>query len=70
MSLIIVRIKEKADGVKRTMLPQRYGDGQQAIQGMKKVLSGYKNSGRNDEHGYWWARDDQGEEFKFVISGG
>ena len=70
MSLIIVRIKEKPDGVTRTTLPERYGDGQQALMCIEKILASYKSHGRNDEHGYWWARDSQGEEFRFVISGG
>jgi hypothetical protein len=69
MTLFIVRITENGDRTTRTRLPGYYGDGQQAVQAMEKVLATYPHHGRNDEHGYWWARDDQNRQFKFEISG-
>jgi hypothetical protein len=70
MSFFIVRISETADGVTRKRLPGDYGDGHAARKAMETVLTGYTSHGRNDEQDYWWARDYNGTEFKFVISGG
>jgi hypothetical protein len=70
MSLFIVRISETAGRVTRTRLPGEYGDEHAAQKAMETVLTGYTSHGRNDEHGYWWARDRDGNEFKFEISGG
>ena len=70
MSLFIVRMRETADGTTRTRLPGEYTDAHAATRGVEMMLAGYQSHGRNDEHGYWWARDHEGREFKFVISGG
>jgi hypothetical protein len=70
MSLFIVRISETADGLTRTRLPGDYGDGHAAQKAMETVLTGYTSHGRNGEHGYWWARDHDGRQFKFEISHG
>ena len=68
MSRFIVRISEIADDIVKFVLPGYYGDDQQATEGMKQVLAEYPNHGRNEELGYWWARDESGSQFKFVIS--
>jgi len=69
MSFFIERLSETADGVKRKRLPGDYGDKHAAELAVEKVVSGYKSHGRNDEQGYWWGRDYDGAEFKFVIAG-
>lgn len=70
MSLIIVRIAETAEGrTTRMTLPGDYGNAQAAMRGLEMILAGYTSYGRNEEQGYWWARDYKAEEFRFVISG-
>lgn len=70
MALFIVRIFEKSDGgVTRTVLPERYGDGQQAMAALEKNLKEYPHHGRNDEQGLWWARTAEGVQYRFVIEG-
>jgi hypothetical protein len=69
MSFFIVRISETADGVTRKRLPGDYSDPHAARKAMETVLTGYTSHGRNDEQGYWWARDDDGKEFQLIISG-
>ena len=69
MPFFIVRISETAGGETRKRLPGNYGDKHAARQAVEKVVSGYKSHGRNDEQGYWWGRDYDGAEFKFVIAG-
>jgi hypothetical protein len=70
MALIIVRIFDKPDGgVTRTMLPEQYGDGQQAMASLEKILNEYPHHGRNDEQAWWWARTADGVQYRFVIEG-
>lgn len=68
MSLIIARIAETAKGrTTRMTLPGAYEDAPAAMRGLETILAGYTSHGRNEEQGYWWARDYKGEEFRFVI---
>jgi hypothetical protein len=69
MSFFIERISETADRPTRKRLPGDYGDKHAAERAVEMVVRGYKSHGRNDEQGYWWGRDYDGAEFKFVISG-
>ena len=69
MALFIVRVSETADRTIRKRLPGYYGDGQKAWQALEKFLVTYEKHGRNDEHGYSWARDDEGNLFKFFVEG-
>lgn len=66
MSFCITRIEETPHG--QTVLPGSYEDHQQAELALKEMLAKYNNSGRNDEQGYWWAYDAQGQTIKFLIS--
>ena len=68
MSHFIVRISEIADDIVKKALPGYYADLQEATESIKKVLAEYPRHGRHEEHGYWWARDEDGIQFKFVIS--
>ena len=68
MSHFIVRISEIADDIVKKVLPGHYSDREQATEGVKKVLAEYPSHGRHEEHGYWWARNEDGIRFKFVIS--
>jgi hypothetical protein len=43
--------------------------GKQPGKPRETVLTRYTSHGRNDEQSNWWARDYDGREFKFVISG-
>jgi hypothetical protein len=67
MALFIMRIS--VGPTKQERLPGNYDDDQQAEQALAQVLSGYKIHGRNDAQSYWWARDNEDREFRFVISG-
>jgi hypothetical protein len=71
MSLFIVRIQDKPDGgVHRKVIgSERYGDGQQAIAGVEKILRTYAKHGYDDHQGYWWARDKDDQEYRFVVEG-
>jgi hypothetical protein len=67
--LVIVRVFKKADGgMTRSLLgaPQGYGDYQQALPVLEKLLNEYPERGWNAEEGHW-ARDTQGQKFNFVI---
>ena len=68
MSHFIVRVTEIADDIVKMVLPGHYSDRQQATDGVRKVLAEYPRYGWHKEHGYWWARDEDGIQFKFVIS--
>jgi hypothetical protein len=68
MSHFIVRISEIADDIVKKVLPGYYSDRQQATEGVNKVLAEYPSHGQHEEYGYWWARDEDGIQFKFVIS--
>jgi hypothetical protein len=48
-------------------LPGYYSDRQQATEGVNKVLAEYPSHGQHEEYGYWWARDEDGIRFKFVV---
>ena len=69
MSLFIVRVSETDERMIRTRLPGFYGDGQKAVAALEKELGKCTSHGRNDEQGYSWARDDQGNLFKFFVEG-
>ena len=68
MSHFIVRISEIADDIVKKVLPGHYSDRQQALEGLDKVIAEYPTHGQNEEHGYLWARDEDGVQLKFVIS--
>jgi hypothetical protein len=73
MGLVIVRIKEGGKQPERKILPVRFDDRSQAIEGIRNILATFprcgenKTQGFNKEQGFWWARDTAGNQFKFVI---
>lgn len=68
MALFIIRIQDKPDGgVTRTVMGGSYGDRQEAITAVEKLLTEYPQHGPNDEQGYWWANATDGQRYRFVI---
>ena len=41
----------------------------QAVAALEKELEAYKDHGKDDEQGQWWARNGDGEQFTFWIEG-
>lgn len=66
---VILRISEVGDQLTPTRLPGNYGDSHEATAALDEVLVGFESHGYNAEHGYHWARDHDGNQFRFVISG-
>jgi hypothetical protein len=54
--------------IKRTVLPDRHSDRQDAIAAVEAESSRYPTHGYDVEHDYWWGRDGN-ELHRFVISG-
>ena len=67
---VVVKIGLGKNGeiVKRTILPGRYGDGSRALAFIRAELAKYASHGHDEEHGYWWGRDEAGEIHRFVIN--
>jgi hypothetical protein len=65
--MFIVRVSDKDGRLTRKRLPGDYADAQTALKALGAVLTGYVTHGRNEERGYWWARDHEGNEFRFEI---
>lgn len=65
--MFIVRLSEKDGRHTRKRLPGDYADAQTAVKALETVLAGYVSHGRDEERGYWWARDHEGNEFRFEI---
>jgi hypothetical protein len=53
----------------RARLPGDYDNWSDAIKAIEKIVAEYPSHGRNDERGDWWARDNAGQRFQFVIAG-
>ena len=66
---VIIRITEVGDQLTPTRLAGNYHDSQEAMVALEEVLAGFESRGYNAEHGYHWARDQEGNQFRFVISG-
>jgi hypothetical protein len=67
MSCMIVRINEAGGRVTRTLLQGFYGTTKAAEEALEKALAEYKEHGRDELIGGWWARDAEGREYKFHI---
>ncbi len=65
MMFTIVRIS--VDDTNRTPMPEAYSDEAQAVLALTAILADYAQHSKNGEHGYWWARDDKGHSYRFVI---
>lgn len=68
MPFFIVQVSGSEDQPVRSTLAGDYGEKQHAEEAVRKLLIAYASHGHNDEQGYWWARDDKGRRFKFVVS--
>ncbi len=70
MAALVVEITLDQAGQikKRSVLPGRHGDGAKAQVFLEEKLSKYPSHGFDDQHGYWWARDEAGELHRFVIN--
>ena len=68
--LFITRITLDEDGElqKRTRLPGFSRMIEDAHRKQKEAASVYPQHGYDDEHGYWWAIDQAGVKYRFVIS--
>ena len=65
---VIVRVN--MEDMTKTPLPGGYDDEPQAKQALAEVLAGYAKHGQGkegEEHGYWWAKDDKGRQFRFIL---
>jgi hypothetical protein len=66
---VIIRISEVGDQLTPTRLAGNYDNSQEATVALEDMLAGFESHGFNTEHGYHWARDHEGNQFRFVISG-
>jgi hypothetical protein len=57
------------DQLTPTRLAGNYGNSQEATVALEDILARFESHGFNAEHGYHWARDHEGNQFRFVISG-